>query len=86
VRHIRSEGRPKGRKLLLLIKLACWAFPEKSSELVRQSRLDIVGLDSVLTDAPIGCEAKTNCATTPQSLAKIFVVTSVFWFLAGDWV
>jgi len=83
VRHIRSEGRPKGRKLLLLIKLACWAFPEKSSELVRQF---IVGLDSVLTDAPIGGEAKTNCATTPQSLAKIFVVTSVFWFLAGDWV
>jgi hypothetical protein len=64
--------------------VACWAFPEKSCELVKQSPLDIVRLDSVFTGAPIECEAKTNYATTPQSLAEIFVVASVFCFLAVD--
>jgi hypothetical protein len=62
VRHIRSEARPKGKKFLLLTKLSCGAAPKELFESVKQSRLDIVPLDSLLTDAPSGCEAKTSYA------------------------
>ena len=82
---MRSDARLKDEECSPRTKLPCSAAPEESSEPIEQSRLEIVPLGSLPTDAPIGREAKTNYATTPQSLAKIFVVASVLSTLAAAW-
>jgi hypothetical protein len=85
VSHMRSDARLKDKECLRRTKLPCWAAPEEPSEPLEQSRLEIVPLGSLPIDPPIGCEAKTNYATTPQSLAKIFVVASVLSTLDAAW-
>ena len=65
VSDMRSDARLKDEECLPRTKLPCSAAPEESSEPIEQSRLEIVPLGSLPTDAPIGREAKTNCATTP---------------------
>ena len=65
VSDVRSDARLKDEECLPRTKLPCSAAPEEPSEPMEQSRLEIVPPGSLPTDAPIGREAKTNCATTP---------------------